>query len=510
LEINLPLGAWRPDMPDFNNPGVTLAHNVSPNVGAQQGAVVYEPLRKASLYSNTSMTGRPLGTAVGLDKLGNAKVYAGSATRLYKINPATRAWQSIGRASNYSTAEGEVWETTEYGNSIFFTNYTNELQYINKDIDLQFADATTLVKGRHIATVKDFVVVANTYDALDGAVPFRVRWSGLGLPLSWDFSQATGADFQDVYGFGAIQGITGGESGWLLMQKGVVKMQFQGYPLWFAFEPVPNSTGCSIPQSVIKNVEGSTFFVGEDGFYQMNENTGQTTPIGVGQVDQWFLNSVDTSQYTYMTVAADPRSKLIYWSYVSVDAEDNKPDRLLIYNYATGNWSYGQQTSHYIFGSLSLPWTIDMLDTFGTIDAIPASPDSPIWAGGNAMLWTMNSTGAIYVYGGENLPATIETGEFSLMDRVKQGDPDARGDRATILKARARFDGSGGETVLYVGGRDISNGDVAWGNAMEPHPQTQFAYPRNTKRYHRLRVRLNGDWTRVMELQLDAKPAGSR
>lgn len=509
MEINLPLGSWRPDMPDLNNPGVTVAHNVTPNMGTMQGAVTYEPLRAASIFSNTTMASRPLGTAVGLDKLNNAKVYGGCATRLYKINPGTRAWQNISRAANYTTADGEIWETTEYGNAIFFTNYTNEIQYINKDIDIQFADATTLVKGRHIATVKDQVVIANTYDALDGAVPFRVRWCGIGLPLSWDFSQATGADFQDVYGFGAIQAIVGGEAGWLLMQKGIVKMQPVPYPYWFEFNPVPKAKGCSISQSVI-TVEGNTYFIADDGFYIMDGNTGQTSPIGAGRIDQFFLNSVDTSQYTYMTVAADPRAKLIYWSYVSMDAEDGAADKMLIFNYVTGDWSIADATADLIFNSLSLPWTIDQFDTFVTINEIPASPDSPIWAGGNAMLWAMKSNGSIYVFGGENLPATIETGEQMIMQQIKAADPDARGDRATITKVRALYDGSGGETRLRVGGRDLSNVDVVWDNSMEPHPQTQFAYPRNTRRFHRFRIRLSGDWTKAMGLQIDAKPAGTR
>ncbi|MGE6781304.1 hypothetical protein ACQKGL_02140 [Ensifer adhaerens] len=507
MEINLPLGAWCPDLADLDNPGVTVAHNVIPNFGNTQGGVTYEPLKEASLYQATTMASRPLGTAIGRDKLQNAKVYGGCATALYKINSGTRLWQNISRTGGYSTSEGERWESTEYGNGIYFTNYNDEMQYINKDIDLQFANVTAVIKGRHIATIRDRIVLANTYDAVDSAVPFRVRWSGIGLPLSWDFSQSTGADFQDVYGFGAIQGIVGGEDGWLIMQDGIVKMSQVPYPMWFEFVPVRNAKGCSVAQSII-TVEGRTYFISDDGFYVLDGDRG-TSPIGAGKVDKFFLDTVDVGQYHKMSVAADPREKLIYWSFVSKAASNDDPDIMLIYNYVTGNWSKADATAHMIFNSMSLPWSVDMLSTFGSIDNVPASFDSPVWAGGNAMLWAMKKDGSIYVFGGDNLPAVIETREQLVASLFKQ-DPNFRGDKATIQKMRPLFDGGGASVTMRIGSRANSNGDVRWSNVFPLHPETQWAYSRVCDRFHRFRVELSGPWKNVGILEIDAIPAGSR
>lgn len=510
MEINITLGSWMPDMPAMNNPGVTTAYNVTPTFGTVKGGVTYQPMKGASLYSDTKMASRPLGTAIGQDKDRNAKVYGGCATRLYRIDPATRGWTDFSRTGGYVTAEGENWRATEYGEGIYLTNYSSEIQYINKNDDTKPAsNLTTAVRGRYITTVNDRIVVANTYDALDGSVPNRVRWSGLGLPASWDFSQATGADFQDVYGFGPIQGIVGGEAGWLLMSEGVVKMTPVGFPYWFDFKPVDKAKGCSVPQSII-TVEGLTYFIANDGFYVLNGDAG-TTPIGAGKIDQFFLNSVDTSGYSYMTVAADPRAKLIYWSYMSQDAVDGTPDKILIYNYVTGDWTHADATADFIFNSLSLPWTVEQLDSFGTIEKVPASFDSPLWAGGNAMLWCMKVDGSIHVFGGDNLPATIETGEQLLSRTLKQMDPQTQGDRSNIHAVRPLFDGEGDAVVtIRVGGRSASNGEVVWSNPRDIHPQTGWAYFRKQDRYHRFRIRLNGEWTDVFELQIDASGAGSR
>ncbi len=68
--IDSTFGPWRPDFPDLNNPGLTMARNVTPGVGATQGSVTYSAMKRASLYSSTSMASRPTGTAVGLDQFG--------------------------------------------------------------------------------------------------------------------------------------------------------------------------------------------------------------------------------------------------------------------------------------------------------------------------------------------------------------------------------------------------------------------------------------------------------
>ena len=504
------LGSWLPDAPDLNNPGVVTAYNVVAAPGTQQGAVTYQPLLAAKpYYATASMTSRPLGTSVGKDKLGNAKVYGGSKGKLYKINPATSNWQDISRAAGYATADGERWESTQYGSGVYFTNYSDEIQFIDRNIDIQFANLTTLVKARHIATIKDFVVIGNTYDALDGAVPFRIRWSGLGLPDSWTFSQSTGADFQDVYGLGACQGIVGGEIGWLLMEQGIVKMTYTEYPYWFRFDPVAKSKGCAVSQSVI-TVEGMTYFIANDGFYVMDGVSGQTASIGNGKIHQFFLNSVDTSQYQWMTVAADPRAKLIYWSYMSTAALDGVPDRMLIYNYMTGDWTIADATADFVFNSLSLPWTIEQLDVFGTIENVPASFDSPLWAGGNAMLWAMKQDGSIWVFGGDPLPATIETGEQDVINVLRQMNPQTQGDRATIKAVRPLFDGVDGSAVVSIGYRDRPNGELAWTQPKTVHDQTGFAYFRDTARYMRFRVQLSNGWASATKLQTDAHSAGWR
>jgi hypothetical protein len=139
---------------------------------------------------------------------------------------------------------------------------------------------------------------------------------------------------------------------------------------------------------------------------------------------------------------------------------------------------------------------------------VPASFDSPVWAGGNAMLWGMKKDGSIWVFSGDTLPATIETAELSYTDILRQAQQ-GNSDKVTIKAVRAVFDG-GGEASVGIGSRTLSNADVTYIPRKELHPQTGFAYFRTTDRYHRFRLRLTGDWAKAIKLEIDVQNAGWR
>lgn len=494
-------GPWRPDLAALNNPGVIMALNVTPGVGNTQGSVTYYPMRRATLYSNTTLASRPIGTVVAQDKYKNAKVYCGDAGDLYKIDPSDRGWKSVGRTGGYSTTEGERWAFADFGSLVIGSNFSDDPQYIDKNTDVQFDALTTLTRGRHLAIVRDFLVMGNTYDALDGEVPFRVRWSAYGNPFDWSFSQQTQSDFQDIFNGGAVQAVIGGEAGWILLQNAIVKMTYIGAPLVFQFDEIVTGKGCSVPQSVI-TVEGKTFFLSDDGFYVLQGD--QIAPIGAGKIDNYFLTNVDTTQYEHMTVASDPENTLVYWMYSTLEAVDGVPDKIIIYNYQTGEWSEGVATTTYIFNSQTLPWTIEQLDAYGTIEDVPASFDSAIWSGGNMMLWSMDVDGRIYTFGGDSMPGIIETQEQFLSQIIKSGsDKPIRGDVTLVSGVRPLSHGNGSARIL-IGYRDSTSASPSYTDAQPVNERTGYAYFRNSGRFHTFRINLDGGWTSAMGYQIEA------
>lgn len=506
MVIDSVLGPWRPDLPALNNPGVTVARNVLPAMGSTPGSIAYEPLKRASLFSGTSLPSRPLGAIAGQDTSGNGRVYAGCAEGLFKINPADLQWTDVSRSDPY-TPGTEKWNFTKYGSWAIGTNYVNPPQFIDTNEDVEFDDLTTLVQAKYVCTSRGFVIVANTNDAFDGFVPYRVRWSGLEQPQSWDFSLTTQADFQDINGgSGVIQGIVGGEDVTIFMKNSIWKMTYVGSPLVWQFDEIIQGKGCAVPESII-TVEGITYFLSDDGFYAFN-GSKSLTRIGEGKIDRYFLNYANTDQYKYMSVAADPARKLIYWCYSSKDAIDGNPDKLLIYNYSIGEFSEGESEVDFIYSSVSLPWTIEQLDQFGTIEDMPAPFDSPVWAGGNYQLTGMTSDGAVYLFSGANQTATIETAEQFSIEQLQMMNPNIEGDRTVVMRVRPMFDGYGAATIR-VGSRLNSHGVVTW-SPLAAVNQSGWAPIRQQGRFHRIRLILTGNFTEATRLQYDVVPAGFR
>ncbi|TQX87145.1 MULTISPECIES: hypothetical protein [unclassified Rhizobium] len=508
MVIDQLFGPWRPDLPALNNPGVTTANNVSPAPGTQGGSISYEPVRLATQYSSGTLASRPLGAVSGQDKAGNGKVYVGISGNLLKLTPATLLWTSVARTGTAYITGTEHWKFTKFGTWVVATNILNNPQYIDMNVDVRFADLTTLVKGRHITTARDFVVIANTNDAFDGDVPYRIRWSGLAQPQSWDFSLTTQADFQDLNGgAGVVQGIVGGEDVTIFMKESIVKMTYVGTPLIWQFDEIIKGKGCAVPESII-TAEGLTFFLSNDGFYCFNGS--QTLErIGEGKVDNFFYKNVDPNQFAFMSVATDPRKKLIYWNYVSTDAVAGKPDKKLIYNYALKEWSIADAQVDFIFNSVSLPYTIEQLDRYGTIENVPSPFDSDVWAGGAPTLAGVKQDGTIWTFDGVNAVGTIETTEQYLIQFLQQLNPNIQGDRSVVLRVRPVADGSG-EIMVSVGSRTLSQGDVSWSLPCPRDLTTGWANVRQPGRFHRVRLTCTGFFDQVQSIQYDAVPAGFR
>lgn len=504
MVIDLPLPSWRPDNPDLSNPGLTTARNVIPSLGPVQGQVTYQPVNRGKVFANSSFNGRPRGVVIGSDSIGVNKVYAGTANALYRFSEIDDDWIDVTRASShYNTASDERWNFVRFGPAIIGTNFTDYPQFVNLDGAGKFDNLTTLCKGRYIAQHRGFIILGNTWDPLDGFVTNRLRWCALENPTDWNFNPGTTqADFQDVQDVGDITGIVVDEDVWILCKQAIVRMHYVGTPWIYEFATVVNGKGCAVGESVV-TVDGTTYFLGDDGFYRFNK--GNLEQIGAGLIDNYFSEIFSADLAGQMTAVADPKKTLIYWTFASNAAYDGRPDTTLIYNYVSGDWSIAAATVPYLYSAAALAWTIDRLTTvYGSISNMPAPFDSPSWAGGNAILWGLDDGGKVYTLTGEPLTAVLETAEYQLAKTQN-----TRQDRATVVGTRPIFE-NGGTASMSVGHRGLSNAVVNWTDPVGTSPATGFAYHRNQDRYHRFRIELSGSWDRASMLQVDFLPAGGR
>src|SRR5262245_1976627 len=166
---SFPFGEWAPDRADLD-PGLIEVKNVLP------GPSGYIPFQDIAVATNT-LTARPRGAIQARDQSDTVFQYAGDATKLYQNVDGT--WTDRSKVGNYSTATNDIWELVAWKNKVLAVNgFTDNPQSITFG-GANFADLTTDLQAKHIAVVRDFVVMGNTEDAVDGTVPSRVRWSAL-------------------------------------------------------------------------------------------------------------------------------------------------------------------------------------------------------------------------------------------------------------------------------------------------------------------------------------------
>ncbi len=485
----IPFAEWLPDIPAFRNPGATVATNAVPEVYG------YSPFKALSVFTN-ALTERALGAVSAVDASGNTLTFAGDDDSLYRLTNAT--WADVSKAGSppiYTTDADGRWEFATYQDTLIATNLADAMQAWTLGSSSAFADlAASAPKARHIAIIRDFVVVGYVDDS--GVIPYRVQWSPVGNPAgTWTASgdATTQADAQDLGAGGAVQGIVGGEFGSVFCESAIYRMTYVGPPTVFQFDQVVRGRGLAA-RGTLASIGNLAFFLTEDGFYGFDGQTA--TPIGLNKVDQFFLNDVNSQFYNRISATVDPTRKLYMVSYPSSSSQSGLPDKILVYNWGIRQWGLIEEEVELIATLQSAGFTLEQLDNISaSIDALPSSLDSRDWAGGAFILGGFDSTHKLGQFGGSQKSATLETGEFQPF--APQG--------TFVRGARPLVDGERTDTTVQIGTRALQTDSVTWGSAMTPNSRTGLAAFRSNARFQRGRANISNDnWSQAQGLDVDA------
>jgi hypothetical protein len=482
-------GEWLPDQPDYSNPGVTEATNVIP---AANG---YRSMPSFVEYSNAA-SNTILNIFAAKQNDGSVRLFAGDSGKLYLFNAVTSDLDDISKAGApaYDLASAERWKFVQFGDDVIASGgIGEELQKFTLGTDSAFSDLSgTPPKGDFLAVVRDFVWVANV-DTGSGRVPYKAYWSGFNDPTSWT-AGVDQSDFQDIPDAGAITGMVGGEYCTILMERAIVRATYTGPPLIWQFDKVETARGCQVPGSVC-NVGHTVFYLSDDGFYVFDGSKSQ--PIGAEKINSFFLNDFNIAFKDKMTSTVDPQEQIAVWSYVSNSAIDETPDRLLIYNYALNRWSLANVKSDLVAPFFTAGYTLENLDNINSsLDALPASLDSPLYKGGQYLFGGALGT-KISAFTGDPLPATIVTGETGL----------ATGNHNIVTRIYPYHEG--GSVEVSVGLRGTHTDLVSY-TAAGTTNAAGFVPFRAQDRYHRAKMYISGNWTFAQGMDIDARKVGRR
>jgi hypothetical protein len=493
----IPFGEWTPDQPAFGS-GATVANNVIPKAGGTYGSIA------ALSVVSDALTARCQGAFAGRDADGNVVNFAGDASKLYRMNTLTQT--DISASAGYSTSNDDAWKFCQYGNRVIATNFSNNIQSYVMGSSSIFADLSAgAPRGRHIAVINPgFVMAGNTYDSVDGNVPNRVWWSAYLDPTSWPTigtaaAEAAQSDYNDMPTGGWVQaiiGAVGGAAGAVFMDTSVYRMDYEGPPTVFRFTEVERLRGTPAPGSVI-NVGPFAAYLGEDGFYMFDG--AQSRPIGNGKVDKTFYADLDQSYFHRISGAADPINKLLIWAYPGSGHSNGNPNKLIIFNWETGQWSSADTACELIYRALSTGYTLEGLDALGyTLDTLPFSLDSRVWTGGRLILSGFDASHKLGYFNGSTLAATIETGEFPQSQELMYVD----GIRPMV---------DGGTVTAAVGYRSTPSASISYTSATSAGDDG-VCPQRIAARYTRAKVSIaaGGSWTHAMGVEPRLTPDGER
>lgn len=495
----IPFGEYLPDLPTYQNSGATIAKNVIPLSVASYG-----PL--SSLIPITAaMTNRCQGAYTGKDYAATVYTFAGDVSKLWHLK-SDYTWEDLSKAAGYTVAADSMWEFVQYGNRVVAVAWGNNLQSYVMGTSALFADlSATAPQARYVAIIRDFLVVANTYDGVGGNQPTRVWWPAIDDPTNWPTPGTAAAllvqsDYQNLAEGGWIQGIVGavgGADGAVFMEEAIYRMGYEGPPTVFRFDKVEKQRGTVVPGSII-NVGTAAFYLGHDGFFAFDGS--QSVPIGFNKIDKTFYNDYDPTYYYRVVAAADIVNKIVVWAYPGVGNTGGRPNRLLIYNWAANRWSLAELDIEYILRSYSASYTLDGLDATGyNIDTLPYSLDSRYWTGGSLLFSGIDQNHKLGIFSGSSLAASLETGEID----------GGKGQRLFVTGIRPLVDG--GTVTAGVGYRDTTGGTTTY-TAATAAGADGICPQRISARYARAQVNIAaaGTWTHAQGVEVNMQPDGER
>lgn len=328
----IPLGEYRPDLPDFQNPGATEALNAFPDFTS------YRRIPGQNALDNA--TGAPAAAVIGafyseqqpasLEAAGTQWMYAGTVAKLYRyaaaIAPA--AWADVTRVAGGDYTAGR-WRFVKFGARVIGVDGSGAPQSFLEGTDTDFsALAGSPPSGAQVVSVvRDFVNMAPLSNTQ--------HWSAIDDPEDWTPSATTQSDTQTIPEGGFITGLASGEYGVTFMENAIYRQTYIGSPLIFQFDKITSNVGMRLDTSLAQ-FENICFFHSGDAFYMLVGGQ-QLIPIGEGKVDRFFRDEFpgNVTPAYIKSACVDTVRKLYCVHYQNADGDA----RLLFYHWPSQRWS---------------------------------------------------------------------------------------------------------------------------------------------------------------------------
>lgn len=483
----VPFAPWTPDLADLNGQGVGDILNVLCS------AASYLPFPDLVAFTG-ALAAQPLGHFTARSLSGQVTIFAGTTTKLWKLNNTTLAWDDVSKpATTYGANIDARWCFEQFGDYIVAVNINDDPQVFQLGVSAAFATlAGSPPRASVVRAWGDFLALEQLATNAN-----RVHWSALNDITGWT-PGTNNSDYQDFPEGGTVQGSSRATNPIIILESAIYLGTFvPGSSIVFSFVKIHDKRGAKSPYSIASRGE-NTFFADEGSFFQIAQD-GSIADIGFEKVSRTIFGQLAASDVAAMVGAIDPFFSRVYWTMDLTGA--GVYGAILVYDWLQQRWSIASQINQGIFPAATAGYTLEGLDAVSSsLDALPYSLDSKVWQGGAPVLAAFDSTFRMGFFNGANKAATITTQE--------QGD--LAGSITLISSVGAVIDTD--NWTIAIGSRFKRGQPVVWTSEVTPTSETGRADILNSARFqrNRLSVPAGETWGDAQGLDIDAKRVGKR
>ncbi len=347
------------------------------------------------------------------------RIFAGTDSNLYEL--VAGAWSSVG--SGYGGGPDARWTFAQFGDSTIASNLADAMQ---RSTGGAFSAIAGAPKARVVFTVQGFVMALHTDDAGFGLNPDRWWCSAAFDDTDWTPSvttQATTGRLVSAPGRITAGGRLG-DYAVVYKEKAIYVGQYVGAPVVWDWQLIPGGDAGCVGQEAWCDVGGAHFIVGYESFYLFDGV--RATPIGTGQIRQWFAENSDPD-FRYRTRCLFDRQNNRVWVFFCGNGYD-QPNQALVYHMLSKQWGKVQWTAEAVLNYYtSSPYSMDTLDDLTpTFDAFPdVAFDSQFWWAGGQSVAGFNSSHQLQAFVGVSGTSTFKTwmvGDdeaYSLLNKIR-------------------------------------------------------------------------------------------
>lgn len=396
----IPLGEFRPDLADYNGQFTRNIQNVLPRGDG------YGPFKDFSIFSG-ALGAACRGAFYALDDDGTVALFAGTSTRLYKMDNTTFAWTDVSAGGSAYTAvpTNDNWRFAQFGTVVIAVQANVAPQAFTLGSSSEFAAlGGSPPQAAYVDVVGRFLVLSGLTSN-----PYRVHWSGLNAITTWT-SGTNSSDYQDLPDGGIVRGVAGGEYGFIFQDGAIRRMTYApGSPVIFQIDRIADDFGVYGPGSIVR-LGQQVLFYSAKGFKKIGAG-GVIAPIGRERVDRTFFADIDKGNLRLFQGAADPQSTRALWAYKSQSGATGLYDKLIGYDDTLDRWFTISMSGEYLLGVSQTGLTLEALDGISaSLDALTGSLDDYATASIPEVA-QFNTAHKLGFFRGDNLEATVETAE---------------------------------------------------------------------------------------------------